>query len=638
MKPRFVTDRLWPVLLALVGLLAGASSLEAVAARRTARARVVVIRATDAPGVADDEPSDADEGPSLDEAPPLDAEHGRARLLARRGERTDALEILRRLAAAHPELASIHAELGYWLLVARKPEQALVELETASRLGPRDARSALNLGVARVRTGDTAGAEREYRRALALRPQYGAARVALATALTRRGAHAEAIRLLDTATRTGGNEERARTLVALGRAQLAAGRRQDAGAAFDAAIERAPAEAELRVRIARAWLGGGQRDDVRRALAVLERTIELSPDLPQAYSALARARELAGDAAGAEEAYDRAVHLDPGYRYARRRLIRIALERRDFGRARMHADRLLADAPEDPEHAFLAGLVAARDGRTEDARTHYRDAISKARENYPEAFLNLGVLEKGSGALPAAIAAYERAIALRPSYKQAHNNLGVAYAAAGRLADAEASYRRALAIDPSYGAAWLNLGEQLASSGRGVEAIAALRRALAARPGHVETTVQLARALADSGRADEGQRALRSLLTSAPRQVPVWRELGALEARAGRSAEALDALRRGLEVDPDDRETLRQLGALELTLGHVPQARAAYGELLERDSTDTAARVALAETLLRAGDKPGCRRELAVALGGTAPAGDAAALVARCSDTNVAAP
>ena len=175
MRARFVTDRLWPVLLALAVLLAGTAALEVVAKRRTARALVVTIRASDVSTGSDDEGSDSDEGPTLDESPALDADHARARLLARRGDRAEALQLFARLVEAHPDLAALHSEVGYWLLVAGKPEQALVELEAAARLAPRDARAALNLGVARVRTGDSAGAEREYRRALTLRSPYGAA-------------------------------------------------------------------------------------------------------------------------------------------------------------------------------------------------------------------------------------------------------------------------------------------------------------------------------------------------------------------------------------------------------------------------------------------------------------------------------
>ncbi len=49
-----------------------------------------------------------------------------------------------------------------------------------------------------------------------------------------------------------------------------------------------------------------------RAIAALRRALYLEPDLPIAAFHLGRAREATGDPAGAEQAYDRALHaLDP---------------------------------------------------------------------------------------------------------------------------------------------------------------------------------------------------------------------------------------------------------------------------------------------------------------------------------------
>ena len=104
-------------------------------------------------------------------------------------------------------------------------------------------------------------------------------------------------------------------------------------------------------------------------------------------------------------------------------------------------------APDDPEHHFLAGLVASRASRADEARTHYQAAIAKAEGAYPEAYFNLGILEKNNSNPDAAIAAYTKAIELRPTYQQAWNNLGLVHAAARRPVDAEAAFRQALGED-----------------------------------------------------------------------------------------------------------------------------------------------------------------------------------------------
>ena len=155
------------------------------------------------------------------------------------------------------------------------------------------------------------------------------------------------------------------------------------------------------------------------------------------------------DVSGAEAAYQRALRLDPDYRYARRRLLRLALDRQDFPQARAAADDLLTRDPTDPEHHFLAGLVAARDERPDDARRYYRAAIERAGGTYPEAYFNLAIVEKGAGQRDAAVAAYQKAIEQRPDYPQAWNNLGLLLAGTVPV-DAEAAFRKAIALDAKY--------------------------------------------------------------------------------------------------------------------------------------------------------------------------------------------
>jgi tetratricopeptide (TPR) repeat protein len=390
---RVVADRLWPVLLALVLLLTGALTLEIVASGREADPVVVVIDEASAVMVSDDEGEGSDTG-APDAETPVDQDHARARLAARRGELTEALSLFEAVASAHPETGRVHAERGYWLLAADREREALEALARAAALHPDSAWVALNLGLAHGRLRDEAAAEREYRRALARRPDYGAAQIALGNLLRKRNAVDEAITVLERAAAHGSNDERARALVALGHAYLTARRHDDAARAFERAIERAPAAAEIRVGVARGYLAAGSEADVARAIEVLERAVTLAPDVPHVQVALARALEKRGDVHAAEAAYERAIRLDPTYRYARIRMFRLALGAQDFPRARMQVQYMLQHEPDEPEHHFRAGLVAAREGRPDEARGHYLAAIDKAGGKYPEAYFNLGSVER----------------------------------------------------------------------------------------------------------------------------------------------------------------------------------------------------------------------------------------------------
>ncbi len=588
-------------------MLAGAILLERVASQRTGDLRVVSIERQASVQIADDE--DGDGGDTIETSPALDADHAQARLLASRGLLADALVRYAKVAEAHPESGRVQAEIGYWHLVAKHYELARDALAKAVTLAPNDPWATLKLGTVALRLDDDTRAEELYRRALLLRPHYGAAQLALGDLLARTKRPDEAIALLTKAASSGSNDDRARAHVALGRAYVGKKAFDDAGSAFAKAIEYAPAAVELRVGVARAWMQSGREEDLQRALVELQKAVELAPDVPQVYSALARLQEKKRDVSGAAANYERALHLDPTYAYARRRLIRLALDARDNERARGQAEELLRTAPDEPEHHFLAGLVASRIGRADDARTHYRDAIARAKGDYPEAYFNLGILEKNQNNPDAAIAAYQKAIELRPSYQQAWNNLGLIHGAAKKYADAEAAFHKAIEINGQYATAWLNLGQLYRDQDRDADALAAFDRAIAAKPGYSEARLDRAVALGRLHRNNEAIAVYQLLVTEQPRYVAAWYNLGVALHDAGDLVGARAALERASTLDPEHLPSLRKLGEVAALAGDGAAAQRAFEEVLDHAPSDRATRLALADQQRKQGDLSACARQ-----------------------------
>jgi len=604
-------DPLWPLLIGLAALLGGALTLERVAREREARGSVVRIERGAAATflqVGDDD-DDANEEPEFEMQQAAGEEHERARAICRRQQATECLAAFEKLVAAHADSALIHAEYGFWLLRNQKTDAAVGELERAHALDPSSPLIVLNLGAARRRAGDRAGAEREFRRALELKPNYGSAKLALGQALRARGEIDEAERVLKDAAASGSNDLRARALAMLGRVYLTRGDRVEAERAFESAIERAPASVELRLRIARHYLNGGKLADRNKALDHASKVALMAPDDAEVQTAVGRIAERAGDDAVAFAAYERAVQLDPKQRYATRRLLRLALENENFEQAEACAAKLLAADPADPEHHFLAGLVAAREGKSTQAREHYLEAIRASKTGYPEASFNLGILEKRLGDLEQAVKAYREAVRLRPNYVAAWNNLGVALAALGQSKEAEEAYKNAIAADGSYASAWVNLAELQGQAGRSGDAVQALEQAARIRP-DLATRIALARARETSGGLDAALADYRVLVQEHPRHAPAWSGLGrALLAKKDPSA-ARQAIEKAIALAPDDPEYLSALAGVELALGRLDQARRAYEDVLDHVPSDHRARLALAEVLRRSNDGAGCEREV----------------------------
>lgn len=607
-------DKLWPLLSVLAVMLSSAIGIEVYARTREPLAIVIAIRGQASSEDEDDEGLDDPGQSAQDTAAPLSAEHAHARALGRRGDLPEAIATFERELEKHPEAAALHADLGYFLLVAGRTSDAVKQLSQARDLGSTSPYTYLNLGVGLRRAGDHAGAGRALNRALALRPTMRAARLALATVLRVTRRFGEAIALLQELGKTGGNAARAEARVALGRAHLAAGDGAAATRAFDEAVEWMPSDALVRIAIARAYLRSEKTGGDMRALSFAEAAVHLAPDLASAHSTLGRAKEAASDAAGARQAYETAVRLNEAETFPRRRLLRIALSERDFDQARAHGERLLAQAPQDPEHHFLMGLLEARAGKPVEARARYLAAIEAAADDYPEAYFNLARLEKDEGRIAEAIAAYRKAIAHKPDYLSAWNNLGLAHATAKNDTAAEDAYRRALAIDARYWPAWLNLGKLELRRKHAAAAIDAFQRAVAIRPQSQEASLELGVAYRRANRTDDAIATYRKLIATQPRYVSAYYNLGIALAHAGKPRDARAAYEQALSLDEDHEPSLRNLGELLLREGQLDAAADRYQAIIDRSPSDRRAHVALAEIHRRSGNRAQCDRELRAAL------------------------
>ncbi|MBA3396254.1 MAG: tetratricopeptide repeat protein [Deltaproteobacteria bacterium] len=95
--------------------------------------------------------------------------------------------------------------------------------------------------------------------------------------------------------------------------------------------------------------------------------------------------------------------------------------------------------------------------------------------------------------VPAAMAAYTRALAGSPELADAHNNLGRLHHDRGELAAAEGCYRVAICCTAEVALYWFNLGVVVEDQGRQAEAIAAYERAIELEPAIADAHFNLAR-------------------------------------------------------------------------------------------------------------------------------------------------
>jgi protein O-GlcNAc transferase len=169
-----------------------------------------------------------------------------------------------------------------------------------------------------------------------------------------------------------------------------------------------------------------------------------------------------------------------------------------------------------------------------------------------EAWSNLGAACMLQGKFREAIAAYQKALALRPNDPSAGNGLGNALRECGRLGESAAAYRQALASLPNSAVLHTNLGSVLQGAGRLDEAMAAHRRALVINPQLARAQHNLAIALKEAGQLDEAIGASQRAIELDARAADFHANLGHALLLAGQHEAALNANRRAMSLEPDN--------------------------------------------------------------------------------------
>jgi len=215
---------------------------------------------------------------------------------------------------------------------------------------------------------------------------------------------------------------------------------------------------------------------------------------------------------------------------------------------------LWTDTLEKNPQSWLAynnlGVVMAREGRLEEALSHYSTAL-RLYANGPEVHNNLGNALARQGKFQEAIGHLSRALQIDPEYAEAHNDLGNILAMQGRPEEAIRHYSEALRIKPEYAMAHNNLGNLLAMQGRFEEAMGHYLQALQIDPEYAEVHNNLGNMLARQGRLEQARKHCSEALRIKPDYAKAHYNLANILAEMGKFEEAIDHYSEALRIKPD---------------------------------------------------------------------------------------
>ncbi len=286
----------------------------------------------------------------------------------------------------------------------------------------------------------------------------------------------------------------------LGVIYTAAGRREQAIAAYQKALQCDPNQAETHNNLAIVF---AQSSRLPEALEHYQQAIALAPDYTQSYYNLAKTYKALGNPEAAICHYQKALALNPEYTEAWQNLGNLYLEQSEVAAAITHYQHALKLNPQLIHlHAQLASLLHQQN-QIDEAIHHYQAALI----HYPQSFQlhhDLGVALGACKQTDSAINYYYRALHLHPNSPEAHNNLGVALSHQEELEAAIAEYHLALALSPQYPDAYNNLAVALDKIGEYEEAIRHYRTCIALKPDYPEAHTNLGIALLLAGDFSQG--------------------------------------------------------------------------------------------------------------------------------------
>ncbi len=343
--------------------------------------------------------------------------------------------------------------------------------------------------------------------------------------------------------------------------------------ASDALVEWSD-EAAWHFELANAYLQIGRPD---AALPHLHQASELAPLVGDYSLALARTALQAGDLAGAQAGFGRAVEDNPAIGDVWKEAGLCALSNNDPRTADdwlEHARRLL---PGDVETLVAAARASLGLDEVRQAHQHAQAAYHAAPED-SDVLQVLGEVFARQGKLDRALQSFDRALKHAVDPLPVHVARSRLLVHIGRAEQAVATLKSALAQAPESDAGWGALAEIEEAAGNLPEALDASSRAVLLSPHSLGHRMQLGRLCRKAGQLD---RALDELLHA----QAAGRTDGSLSFEIGRVYEdrrefkrSLDAYQRTIDLDSSHGEAHFRAGVVLKQIKAYPQA----GKMLKR--------------------------------------------------------
>jgi tetratricopeptide (TPR) repeat protein len=462
-----------------------------------------------------------------------------------------AVETFRIAEKTDPNSAQLHYLEGLALVGSGQESSAISAVQESIRLQPGVIKPHLVLANLYAHTGNSAAADEQWKKALAIDPKSTIALEDFSSALLARKDYVGVIGLL----------------------------------------ERAPRTEALAIRLAEALTALRHLDD---ANAVLLEAMKLSPDSLPLASAESIVLIQQRSYLEATKLWKYMAERHPGNRAAELPYLRVLVLTEHNDLARPLGLKLLAQTPHDWEVLYLNGVVDHAIGDLATSRTHLEESVTLNPDHFYSRY-HLGVVLVNLHEWKEAKEDLEKAIALGDTDPKAHYELAMALHGLGesdRAAQELQKYQDAKKAedDGLEAASHAAQADAELAAGNVKDAVEHYRQACDVAPNNAGYKFKLSVALHKAGDL-EGERAqLEQAVKLDPQLAPAQKQLGYLLARSGDAAGAVEHFQLAVNAAPRWVEAWINLAAALATEEHFPEARDAAATALRLDPANEQAR------------------------------------------------
>jgi len=469
-----------------------------------------------------------------------------------------AAEKLFREALAEKVTSETLNDLGVLYFKMGENRRALIQLDLAIKTPPVYASAYFNRGVVRAANGEYEKAIEDYQKMLTLISGHFEAQYNIGVTYLRLNKYLKATAAFDRASQLTGGSRKAKALYNKGIAFRAlGGHTTQAEESLVAAVRIKPDY--LDARIALVSLLPKDAENQQLALAELDKIINLKPSYSRAYFQKGLIYNDQKKTRKAMAAYRKAIQFNPEYSKAHYNLGLLLLASEQWADAQQQFEWILKRNPTHVRSIFNLGRAAYGNKDYPLSLQQYYNAVYIMEGNYPEAYLNIGLIHAAQKNYELASQGYKEAIRLRPDYHEAWYNQGVNFMRSERNDEAIASFKSALEHSPTYHQAWFNLGLIYTRMDQNDAAIEAYQNALKLRPDYQTARINLAIRYSQSARYEEAISLYKSVIESDSSYAKAWFNLGLAYTKTDNHSAAESTFRRLLALDPSDTRTLRLL-------------------------------------------------------------------------------